>query len=138
MSNKKKIMITVLLTIVFFAVLYATCKIIPKNRSGKQPELISINEDDKESGFYIAISPGNDYSYEESIVVHVYYKRKVINCFETYVNNNGKTLSEDFFKVEYHENYVKLMILDDNKKITGVFRSYINNKNDSYKEGEYR
>lgn len=97
MSNKIKIMIMVLLIIVFFAIMYATYKTIPKNRSGKQPESISINGDNKESGFYITIRPRNDYSYRESILVHVYYKGKVINCFETYVNNDGKTLSEDFF-----------------------------------------
>lgn len=126
MSKKIKIMIMVLLSIVFFVTVYATCKIIPKNRSDKPAESISINEDDKESGFDIRISSSASYksSYFEDITIYIYYKGKMINCINTYVDNDGKALSEDFFKIEYHDDYVKVIILDSNKKITGVFRGY--------------
>lgn len=140
MKNNNKIRTGSILLLIFLGLCYGIFIIMPIIRWEKQPEyiLINQNENDKTTGFRIRIEPWGNAGKYECVLIEVYYNDELIDFWEPYVKNEGRALSEDFFLIEYYDDYIKINILDCKKQITGIFRSYIGesaqSENDACKE----
>lgn len=139
--KRKRNIIIILSAVILLACLYGVFN-NKKNDSytgEKQAEIISIEENGNNNGFVIDIYPS--YIGKQSrIEIRIYYYNSEILHLRTYVKNNRQPINEDFFYVDYQNDYVKLSILDCDKKVTGVYRAYVNSEihsgNDASRDGE--